>query len=342
MSSLSFKIQRPLASSKKPASHHTHGKNSRNQFDSSDEDESISNSHSSKSNKRSIQLITDFDYARDSISDQKDPANQLSIPLLPDRDFRAIHFARKQKRAKKAIYKPDPLNPLGDSDKNAKTVAMDAEGVDKMNSQTIQGGLKTHSTVKQSTADRSANENQIDSAAKEASTPLEALDNLVSPKSLEASEPETLDQKALRELLSQANEQSNQPKPIEPILMPPQQAQSESDDQSDPGDETEQFRREVSKLPDSSTLDDYHRVPVGQFGLALLKGMGWQEGTSTSKRGRVGLAEAYVPKPRPNLLGIGAKPLVLDPDSTASNSTQTRGKPSKPDKTKLSKYHNNK
>ncbi|MBW0570406.1 hypothetical protein O181_110121 [Austropuccinia psidii MF-1] len=64
--------------------------------------------------------------------------------------------------------------------------------------------------------------------------------------------------------------------------MPPQQAQSEYDDPRISGDETEKFRPEDSKLPDSSTLDDYHRVPVGRFGLELLKGMGWQEGTSTN------------------------------------------------------------
>lgn len=37
--------------------------------------------------------------------------------------------------------------------------------------------------------------------------------------------------------------------------------------------------------PDESTLDDYESVPIEQFGLAILRGMGWKdgEGKLTSK-----------------------------------------------------------
>lgn len=55
-----------------------------------------------------------------------------------------------------------------------------------------------------------------------------------------------------------------------------------------------------------ATLADYERVPVSQFGAALLRGMGWKEGTAAS-RTRPGLVEPWLPSARPALLGIGAK-----------------------------------
>jgi len=54
-------------------------------------------------------------------------------------------------------------------------------------------------------------------------------------------------------------------------------------------------------------LDDYNRVPVAQFGLALLRGMGWKEGTAASRKPGKGLVQPYLPEARPALLGIGAK-----------------------------------
>jgi len=54
-------------------------------------------------------------------------------------------------------------------------------------------------------------------------------------------------------------------------------------------------------------LDDYARVPVSQFGAALLRGMGWKEGTAATRQPGKGLVEPYLPEARPALLGIGAK-----------------------------------
>jgi G-patch domain len=45
---------------------------------------------------------------------------------------------------------------------------------------------------------------------------------------------------------------------------------------------------------------------VSQFGAALLRGMGWKEGTAAS-RTRPGLVEPWLPPSRPALLGIGAR-----------------------------------
>lgn len=70
-----------------------------------------------------------------------------------------------------------------------------------------------------------------------------------------------------------------------------------------------------------STLADYARVPVSQFGAALLRGMGWKEGTPATRHASRALTaptKAHVPESRPALLGIGAKSLesVMGPGET--------------------------
>lgn len=76
-----------------------------------------------------------------------------------------------------------------------------------------------------------------------------------------------------------------------------------------PLSEEEALRQDVAELPEESSLADYERVPVSQFGAAMLRGMGWKpevEQKSTGKAGRRP-AQPWVPEQRPALLGIGAK-----------------------------------
>jgi hypothetical protein len=69
--------------------------------------------------------------------------------------------------------------------------------------------------------------------------------------------------------------------------------------------EEDAYRRAVRSAPDVSTLEDYERVPVEEFGAALLRGMGWKEGDE--KKGLV--ARPKDVKRRQNLLGLGATEL---------------------------------
>jgi hypothetical protein len=103
---------------------------------------------------------------------------------------------------------------------------------------------------------------------------------------------ESEDQKAIRALLASADDALDDKLPIDVIPIPIT--------------ETDAYRQDVVDLPDEATLDDYARVPVSQFGAALLRGMGWTEGTAAS-RTKKGLVEPYLPEARPSLLGIGAK-----------------------------------
>jgi hypothetical protein len=70
--------------------------------------------------------------------------------------------------------------------------------------------------------------------------------------------------------------------------------------------EKQKYKVDVELRPDES-LVDYEKMPIEDFGAALLRGMGWKEGKPVGKnqKGVVSYAEV---KPRPNLLGLGAEP----------------------------------
>ncbi|KAI0356016.1 hypothetical protein OH77DRAFT_1453735 [Trametes cingulata] len=108
-------------------------------------------------------------------------------------------------------------------------------------------------------------------------------------------EEETDDQKALRAILASAASGGDAGIDGPQIDIIPA-APSEDD----------AYKQDVAELPDEASLEDYERVPVSQFGAALLRGMGWKEGTAASKKGK-GLVEPWLPQARPALLGIGAK-----------------------------------
>ncbi|KAF2769913.1 hypothetical protein EJ03DRAFT_271586 [Teratosphaeria nubilosa] len=72
--------------------------------------------------------------------------------------------------------------------------------------------------------------------------------------------------------------------------------------------EEQAFEQDFHSAPDMATLDDYARVPVEQFGAALLRGMGWKDGQGIGAQKGKRMEKAKVPERRPALLGIGAKP----------------------------------
>lgn len=125
----------------------------------------------------------------------------------------------------------------------------------------------------------------------------------------EEMEVETEDQRALRALLADADGVEHEGSTIHAIPTPI----SESD----------ALKQDIDELPEAATLADYDRVPVSQFGAAMLRGMGWKEGTAATRKPGKGIVEPYLPASRPALLGIGAKEReVLD-----DGSKQKRRKP---------------
>ena len=70
-------------------------------------------------------------------------------------------------------------------------------------------------------------------------------------------------------------------------------------------DDTARYRQDVAARADDAAASDdvYERMPIEEFGAAVLRGYGWEEGKG------VGSKEAVVPVeyvPRPTLLGLGA------------------------------------
>lgn len=82
-----------------------------------------------------------------------------------------------------------------------------------------------------------------------------------------------------------------------------------------PISEGDAYKQDVEELPEVASLEDYARVPVEQFGAAMLRGMGWTEGTAASKSGK-GHVQPYLPTARPALLGIGAKEMEAFDDGS--------------------------
>ena len=130
------------------------------------------------------------------------------------------------------------------------------------------------------------------------------------------------DEKVVRAMLNAAQKAANGDEDgpeMEAIPLLP------SADWRQPKTEAEAFQEDVVTRPDSCTLEEYQRVPVEQFGLALLKGMGWKPGTGASRTGK-GPAEAFTPSSRPALLGLGAKEREAVDDGKKG-----RKKPTRPD-----------
>ena len=91
----------------------------------------------------------------------------------------------------------------------------------------------------------------------------------------------------------------------------------------------EVFKHELSHhAPDvDPTSNVYANISIGDFGSALLRGMGWTGGSSSASTnnnnkqlGGGGGKDDEIVKPRPHRLGLGAKPLPLPSTSTTSSS----------------------
>lgn len=120
---------------------------------------------------------------------------------------------------------------------------------------------------------------------------------------------ETEDQRALRAILAAAEGTEIDDTAIRTI--PP------------PVSEAEALKQDVEELPDVATLEDYARVPVSQFGAAMLRGMGWSDGSTASKNGTKHV-EPYLPQARPALLGIGAKEKEIFDDGSGKKKGNRR------------------
>jgi len=131
----------------------------------------------------------------------------------------------------------------------------------------------------------------------------------------------TEDERAIRALLADAEGGDSTEDPtvdIVPMANSSRRAPTEDD----------AFREDIEELPNEATLQDYERMPVSQFGAALLRGMGWKPGEPASRNKNRGFVEPWLPAARPALLGIGAKEREVFDDGSGGR----RSTPSRPDR----------
>ncbi|KAL8280928.1 hypothetical protein RQP46_006607 [Phenoliferia psychrophenolica] len=322
-----FRIQRPdQASSSRPAPSSRPSSSSRapppawRNDDDSSEDEAPPKD----------ELVSGFDAkgglkAKDAKLDPR--AASLTIASIPNRDWREAATARGAgKKKKKDRYIPDAVGGmrLGGQGvpQDARQATQGGMGTtDTINSTPVVGGLSTEAKPEPTISAVPPEQMDLDQPEKPASG-----DDEQAPPPLAATPAETEEQRAIRELISGGHVPA--PAPLSVILP------AAADERTAPLDEADAFRRDLLTRPDESTLDDYARVPVGQFGAALLRGMGWKEGTAASRTGRKGPVEAFVPTSRPALLGIGAKPIA----DVLGEETGRNGKPVRKDRREDMKF----
>ena len=71
--------------------------------------------------------------------------------------------------------------------------------------------------------------------------------------------------------------------------------------------ETQQFKADLEELPDELDSEEYsRRVPIADFGAAMLRGMGWQDPKPDDKKNKKEKSDEIMP--RPQRLGLGAVP----------------------------------
>jgi hypothetical protein len=203
----------------------------------------------------------------------------LVIPALKNKDWREV--ARKRRNATQ--YVPPSAAAVTGADGSVGGLGTK----DTINSGPILSGLQ----IKNRVASVAQHEDIVEETTEVA---------------MQVVEEETEDQKALRAILAEATGETQHEGPILDII-------------PTPISETDALKQDVEELPDVATLEDYARVPVSQFGAALMRGMGWKEGTAASRKPGKGLVEPYLPSARPALLGIGAKEQEVFDDGSKNN-----------------------
>lgn len=204
------------------------------------------------------------------ITNQKNANRPLIIEFKKTRDFRdEIREAANAKKGKN-LLPPEVIA--------ARAVQTDKEIVNGDGHEPVKWGLNV-STRDTKVVD--AHEAEVVPAAQDINTVL----------ALETQTEQTEDERAIDALMGISSK--NGPKLV-----------IESTTTSLPRDtlsEEDTYRRAIRLAPDPSTLEDYERIPVEDYGAALLRGMGWN--------GKEKVKGPKVVERRANRLGLGAKAL---------------------------------
>lgn len=261
----------------KPSPASSLGKRPRSTF-AADNSDSESDSDGGKRGKHEV--VTAFGAEGAIKQSEKPPEGPLVIPKLGNRDWRGEARARMGKGKNllpaevQAAQEAARLEREGKGEKR--------EGIDVVNSKDgeIKWGLSVRKKEDKAELTPAEEDKHEDTNGKVEEAP-------------ETAKPKTADEEALEALLGERKDKKG------PDLIIPASVAEDTG----PLSEIDAYRRAIASAPDASTLEDYERVPVEEFGAALLRGMGWK---GPSADGKSAVKEV---KRRQNLLGLGAKEL---------------------------------
>ena len=99
-----------------------------------------------------------------------------------------------------------------------------------------------------------------------------------------------------------------------------------------PEEDLRRYQQQLQAAAEQSTLDDYASTPIEEFGAALLRGMGWEEGKAVGRRNIRGtIPQAIEFVPRPSGLGLGANPAPAPPKKERKHIKPGESRQAKPD-----------
>ncbi|SPO23881.1 related to Pre-mRNA-splicing factor SPP2 [Ustilago trichophora] len=271
-------------------------------FGDSDDDDDDDNAHHPLTSSRHQEIVS---FGRDGAQERKAapaPAAPRVIPVASNLDWRQD---RKQRLGMASnLQSLGPLVSMRRADSSAvpgsnpssSTVNGDSNA-DAINTEAQKSGLEL----------RKSKPHKDDSAEGSPKDDAQAQGSAVPAAPVTATEEAGTDQEALKALL--AGEGAGSSYTGEPLVI-----HQES--------ETEVLQHDIDTRPDAPTLDDYAATPIDQFGMALLRGMGWKEGMGAGKGGK-GPQQAAEPKKRAALLGLGAKERPSGPSGLPSSSSRS-------------------
>lgn len=303
MSGVSFRISAPGASSSTAGRSNGRARRYSSESGSSDDEDGLDRRSRRQRDEsitaiddRGIRCVASFyedlvesDRLRRSSSAPKKAA-PLVIQSAPNKDFRRAAIELRAKKQGKSQFLPNQVGQLTGEDSKKRRELTEAEkeflasssNVQRVGDKVVQGGI----SVRQRKQEDMPIDDRADTPVGEREpTPPQINGN-------GAQHTINEDALALQELLGDKGETGDGPK----VHIIPQAEDHVTEDDA--------YAIDVATRPDVPTLDDYARVPIDDFGAALLRGMGGGNAAQKRKREKV---EAYVPKARSALLGLGAK-----------------------------------
>lgn len=238
------------------------------------------------------------------------PEGPLVIPALPNRDWRQVTSRRTPS------YRPEARRQGTEDDAKPDRIGDEPQrsglrfAVKKEEQMGQDDGVKVK--VEENSVELNGRAGAGSSGVAVKTEPVDQED-----RKPDIAKPLTLEEQALQALLAgEGSTESDAERAQRELVI-----QSEADRQVATWSEDDALQRDLDALPDESTGDDYKNVPIEAFGMAMLRGMGWNPNDDSNTK-------IHVPKARPGQLGLGATPMsdVIPPSHDKKQKREDRAK----------------